>query len=94
MAERAGRIGKPPLVEPHHLGTFDFLQQMDVVRCYHNGRAQPVQCRKKLQQPHGHVGIDIACGFVRDKDLGSADYRARNRHPLLYAARKRRGVGP
>ena len=54
----------------------------------HSG-AEPVQFGEQADQPLGDFGIDIAGGLVGQQQIGPRHHRARNRHALLLAARKR-----
>ena len=55
------------------------LMQLEVVGRDDDGRAQPIERLEQVQQPLGHVGIDVAGRLVGDEDLGPADHRAGDR---------------
>ena len=68
----------------------DAAEQVKIVRRHHHRGAEPVERLEQVQQARGHVGVDIAGGLVRNQDLRTADYRPRDRDPLLLAARQGR----
>src|SRR3546814_9555731 len=68
-----------PFFEPHHLRARNAADEVEIVRRHHQRRAEPVERIEQMQQPFGHVGIDVARRLVGDEDFGPADYRARDR---------------
>ena len=60
--------------------------QRVVVRGDHHGGAQPVHLLEQLHQPLGLHVVQVAGRFIGQQQVGPADHRARDRHPLLLAA--------
>ena len=56
----------------------------------HHRGAEAIELDEQPDQALADVGIDIARRLVGEKDVGLGDDRARDRHALLLAARKRR----
>ena len=61
-----------------------------VMRHHHDGAALRVKVAEDLEDNALIIGVQIACGLVRQDDLRIVDQRARDRDPLLLATRKLR----
>ena len=86
-AQRSGGIGQPSLVQPHHLRALYLADQRQVVGRDDDGGAEAIERFEQGEQAAGHIGIDVAGGFVRDEDFGPGDDGAGDGDALLLAAR-------
>ena len=93
VLERAGRIDQRAVLEPDHLRARRRADQADVVGRDDHRRAEPVERGEQMQQPLGHVGVDVAGRLVGDQQLGPGDHRAGDGDALLLAARQGRRPG-